>query len=108
MFKWILEHLKIIAIVAIVVSLWVTLSAIMNAYIPWDYLTDIFKIGRWAFAAMDWINDSTTMFWAIGLSLILEAAEWAFETGLITVRWFDTSKTISMPKNKSFLDNYED
>jgi len=88
MFKWILEHLKIIAISSLILAVWITLSAVVNLYIPWNHLTNFFTIFRWFFNAMNWINDTTTMLWAIGLSLVLEGAEWALESSLIPIKWF--------------------
>lgn len=89
MFKWILEHLKIIAISALVFTLWMTFSIVMmNKSLPWDQLTNLFVILRWLFAAMNWINDTTTMLWLIGWTLVMDIAELVFETGLIPVAWF--------------------
>lgn len=91
MFKWILDHLKIIAITSLILGLWVTLSVVINTYIDWSKITDLFSIIKWAFWAMDWINDTATMLICVGLSLILEGAEWALEGGLIPIKWFKSS-----------------
>lgn len=108
MFKWILDHLKIIVIVSIVIGLWITFSIIVNLYIPWDTIINLLFMLRWFVGISDWIIPVSIIFTCIGLTLILEAAEWALLWYLKSVSWFDTTNIITMPKDKTFLDNYKE
>jgi len=92
MFKWILEHLKIIAIISLIIVAWVGFSIAINVFIPWDKLTSLFVIIRWVIGKMDWIVDSTQVLWAVGLTLTLTGLEWALFAGIMPISWFRGKK----------------
>lgn len=92
MFKWILDHLKLIAIIGLIVGAWIGFSVAINVLLPWDKLTDLFTVIRWFLGSMDWIIDTTAMLWAIGLTFVFAGLEWALFAGIMPLKWFKGKK----------------
>lgn len=88
MWKWILDHLKLIAIISLITTACLSLGVLFNQIIPWTYLTQFFSLMRWSFGLIDFLVDTPTLIILIGLALMIQVAYWSFRGVMLVVHYF--------------------
>lgn len=83
---------KQIALVSLVVLILTLLGAVIDAIIPWSWLTYFFTIIRNGVGIIDFMWDTDTMFTLIALSLSIVISVWAFKAGLLAISYFKHNK----------------
>jgi len=88
MSKWILEHLKQIALFSLLLIIVGIVSFIVNNLIPWVWITNLFVILRSILGLIGFMIDLNTLFTLVSLTLTLEITLWAFKGGKLVINWF--------------------
>lgn len=64
------------------------LGAVVNTYIPWNWLTPFFIFLRQSSMLFDFIWDIPTMWIIVGITMVIEIAIWIFRATLLFINWF--------------------
>jgi len=80
--------IKNIGLLTLTVGFLGILGAVINAYVPWIWLTDFFVIIRHCLTMVDFFWDTTTTIALMSISLTIVGALWTYRGVMVVVQWF--------------------